>query len=138
MVLVSALILRRLRKIHHNASVPVRPQPLTAATTMQGAGGELPVDWMTDPAYYWMIGNVYNDDWCDHAGFDCAASGVYSGCHHPDWVTDPNCAHVPGNVFDYDLDPCNQHDDQMSSSYLNCTDDDWSSCSSPCGWDDND
>jgi hypothetical protein len=133
-------LIRRLRRKFntvHDTAVPVRQnQPI--ASTIHGADTTLPVDWMTDPAYYWMIGNVYNDDWCDHAGVGCDPSGVYGGCHHLDWITDPNCAHMPGNIYDYDLDPCNQHDDQMSSSYLNCTDDDWSSCSSPCGWHDND
>lgn len=94
---------------------------------MQGAGGEFPVDWMTNPLYWWVPGNVY-DDFGERSMTNLAACD----CSHHNCMTDINCSHIPGNVFDYDLDPCNHLDDSVAPDLSDSLDDDWSTS---CHWD---
>lgn len=116
--------LRNKRNIRHCTSMPLGPQQ-PVSSNIQYNGNSLPDDWMSNPAYWWMVGNIYNDDWCDHAGFGCDPSAGYGGCHHPDWITDPNCAHMPGNIYDFDNDPCNPHHDSFLTDCNDSHDDDW-------------
>lgn len=103
-------------------------------------------DYVTDPTYCWMPGNIFHDD-------------ITGGCSGPDWMTDPGCSYMPGNIYHDDMpgsctgtdtitDPACSfmpenifHDDGMSSfssddswSSSSFSDDSWSSSSSFDDW----
>jgi hypothetical protein len=92
-------------------------------------------DWITDPLYSYLPGNIYHQD-------DCFLS-----CSGSDWMTDPACSYMPGNIYydDHDssfTDVCadmsiHSFEDSLSSSTLDdfstsslSDDDTWSSSGS--------
>lgn len=88
---------------------------------------KLPDGWMTNPAYWWVAGNIYHDDqpasssrfdddWITDPShfympgnicYDDSSHHSSSSCNGSDWVTDPCCSYMPGNAF---------HDDHYGSS----------------------
>lgn len=70
-------------------------------------------DWITDPLYSHMPGNIYHHD----------DTGIGCGHDSSDWMTDPSCSWMSGNIY--------HHDDAFdSSSGIGSSDDSWSSTSS--------
>lgn len=103
----------------------------------------LPSDWMTDPAYWWMVGNIYynqhhgqsdesnSDDWRTDPARSYQSGNIYhqdetitASCSITDsnWMTDPTCSYMPGNIY--------HQDDTWSSSGSPGFDTDWNSGSS--------
>lgn len=122
---------------------------LTDGTDHQQSGNiGLPSDWMTDPAYWWMVGNIYynqrhdqsddsnssydtSDDWRTDPSRSYLPGNIYhqeetttASCLISDsnWMTDPTCSYMPGNIF--------HQDDTWSSSGSPGFDTDWNSGSS--------
>lgn len=73
-------------------------------------------DWITDPAYSYMPGNIFYHDSSQH--FDCSCSGS-------DWMTDPCCSYMSGNIYHHD-------DTSFSGSSSSMFNDDWHTTSSTC------
>lgn len=101
---------------------------------------DLPSNWMTDPAYFWMMGNIYysqhhdqvdgdSSDWITDPSRSYLPGNIYHQddslsvsctCTGSDWMTDPCCSYMPGNIY---------HDDHFSSSSTFSSDETWSSSS---------
>jgi hypothetical protein len=58
-------------------------------------------DWITNPSYWWMSGNIYYDDSLDNAVYNCPDD---------DWISNPICSHIPGNIYYHDSCSCTGSD----------------------------
>lgn len=131
-VVVSALLLREFGSKKHNAYGFASHESKSVRSTRN-----MPQNWMTNPAYYWMMGNIYyedylagsassqdNEDWLTDPCYSYLPGNIFHRdeppssctCSGRDWMTDPCCSYMPGNIY--------HHDDTTTSS---CTfsDSDW-------------
>lgn len=112
----------------------------SSASSSFSSEDDLPSNWMTDPAYFWMMGNIYysqhqdqvdgdSSDWMTDPSQSYLPGNIYHqddsssascSCTGSDWMTDPCCSYMPGNIY---------HDDHFSSSSTLSSDDTWSSSS---------
>lgn len=108
---------------------------VTGGTGSSVQHGSLPQDWITNPGYWWMPGNIFYDEQADHDGcnrFDDdwytnpACSHIPGNMYHDnhagfctgsDWITDPSCCYMPGNIY------CDDHDDTCVNSTSSWDDD---------------
>lgn len=121
------------------------------------SAGTSPHDWMTDPAYFWMMGNIYysqhqgqadgdNSDWMTDPSRSYLLGNIYyqdnsttscCSCTGSDWMTDPCCSYMPGNIYHEDQFGSTSSglssDDTWSSSNTSSFGDSWSSSSSSFG-----
>ena len=137
-VVVAALLFREFggRRTSVSAvSASIAHSPKSAHWT-----SNYPESWMTDPAYYWLLGNIYysqhqnqvdgdSSDWVTDPSRSYLPGNIYHqddsssascSCIGSDWMTDPCCSYMPGNIY---------HDDHFSSSSAFSSDDTWSSSS---------
>lgn len=115
--IVSALLFREFGGRQKNATCStLRNSELLHSTS------DLPQNWVTDPAYCWMSGNVYyesrktssfssqDDDWMTDPCYSYLPSNVFNHeestspctCTGSDWITDPCCSYMPGNIYHHD------------------------------------
>jgi len=112
----------------------------SSASSSFSSEDDLPSNWMTDPAYFRMVGNIYysrhqdqvdgdSSDWMTDPSQSYLPGNIYHQddsssasctCTGSDWMTDPCCSYMPGNIY---------HDDHFSSSSTLSSDDTWTSSS---------
>lgn len=135
-VVVAALLFREFGGKRNTASA-IRSHDAESASLANTP----PPDWLTDPAYFWMMGNIYysqhqeqadgdSSDWMTDPSRTCLPGNSYyqddstpssCSCSGSDWMTDPCCSYMPGNIY---------HDDHFGSSSSSLLNDDaWSSSS---------
>ena len=107
-LIVSALLFGEFGGKKNNAS-GFTPRETESTRTNQ----ELPQDWTTDPACYWMLGSIYYQS-SDDDTTSSQSSGISpfpaSSPDQSDWYTDPAYAHLIGNIYHHD-------DSHLSSSF---------------------
>lgn len=95
-LLVAVLLHGRSGVRRHDASV------LTARNSKPAMLPDSPPgNWMTDPGYFWMPGNIYYQSSDNNAPSQVSAISAISD-PEPDqdnWHTDPAYAYLPGNIF---------------------------------------
>lgn len=99
-VVVAALLFREFSGKQKTASSFTSPGSDTSRSVNSSSH-----DWITDPAYFWMMGNIYYSQHQEQIDGD-----------NSDWMTDPSRSHLPGNIY---------HQDDLTTSSCSCTGNDW-------------
>jgi hypothetical protein len=85
----------------------------TAAAAAFARSGNAPSDdWLNDPAYWFMPGNIYYRDQYDDDSFSTSTD---SG---DDWYTDPIYSWMPGNIYHHDTSCSSIGSDFSSTDYI--------------------
>lgn len=120
-VMVSRLILRKSRAgeavgASARGSAVAGLTALAAASAFERSGNTLSEDWVTDPSYWFMSGNIYHRDQFEDNIVSSTDSS--SGSSH-DWYTDPLYSWMPGNIYYQDSSFSSDGSDFSSPDYIN-------------------
>ncbi|MDY0300862.1 MAG: hypothetical protein RBQ99_04655 [Trichlorobacter sp.] len=90
-------------------------------TSYPASSSTLHDDWITDPVYSYIPGNIYHQWGTSVTGMGSSTSFLSSGCDlgSSDWITDPCCFYMLGNIFhdSFGTDDINSGFDDSFSSF---------------------